>query len=135
MSRFARDTRMITSAACWPEELKAASCAGPCARSTMQRLWPPKMQRSGEIVAEQEKHGLPVVTDGEYRRLNWQVSFRVSRGWDMWEGSGGIFSRSPTISAREKPLQRGADAVESFKIPATASSTRRKLSGAQNCAS
>jgi len=28
-----------------------------------------------DAVAQQEAHGMPVVTDGEYRRLNWQVIF------------------------------------------------------------
>ena len=32
------------------------------------------------VVAKQEARGLPVVSDGEYRRLDWQVSFSEVRG-------------------------------------------------------
>jgi methionine synthase II (cobalamin-independent) len=51
-----------------------------------------------DVVTQQEAHDLPVVTDGEYRRLNWQVSFSEIEGWDLWtrswEGSDG----TPTIA-------------------------------------
>src|SRR5262245_3573129 len=33
-----------------------------------------------EVARRQESIGLPVVTDGEYRRLNWQVSFSEVEG-------------------------------------------------------
>lgn len=36
-----------------------------------------------EVVGKQEAAGLPVITDGEYRRLNWQVSFSRVDGWDQ----------------------------------------------------
>ena len=73
-----------------------------------------------ELVAQEEAAGLPVVSDGEYRRLNWQVSFSEVDGWDLWEGSWKGFVANPSlIGEDEKPLERGADAVESFKAPAT----------------
>lgn len=73
------------------------------------------------VVARQERIGLPSVTDGEYRRLNWQVSFSEVSGWDLWETSWRGFLRSPNnLSPDEKPLQKGEDAVVSFKTPATA---------------
>jgi 5-methyltetrahydropteroyltriglutamate--homocysteine methyltransferase len=74
-----------------------------------------------EVVAKQERHGLPVVTDGEYRRLNWQVSFSEVEGWDLWRGSWENFRRNPENRAPgEKPLSKGVDAVVSFRTPATA---------------
>jgi 5-methyltetrahydropteroyltriglutamate--homocysteine methyltransferase len=74
-----------------------------------------------EVVAKQEAHGLPVVTDGEYRRLNWQVSFSEVAGWDLWETSWKGFLKNPgNISPTEKPLSKGEDAVVSFRTPATA---------------
>jgi len=74
-----------------------------------------------QVVAKQEAIGLPIVSDGEFRRLNWQVSFSVVDGWDQWEGSWKGFLANPTnMYAGEKPLTRGQDAVETFKAPATA---------------
>jgi 5-methyltetrahydropteroyltriglutamate--homocysteine methyltransferase len=74
-----------------------------------------------EVVAKQEAHGLPVVTDGEYRRLNWQVSFSEIEGWDMWAGSWRHFLASPDqLAPGESPLHRGEDAVLAFRTPVTA---------------
>ncbi|HSD43071.1 MAG TPA: 5-methyltetrahydropteroyltriglutamate--homocysteine S-methyltransferase [Burkholderiales bacterium] len=73
------------------------------------------------VVAGQEQHGLPVVTDGEFRRLNWQVSFSEVEGWDLWAGSWRNFLRNPENRAEhERPLSKGDDAVVSFRAPATA---------------
>jgi len=73
-----------------------------------------------EVVRRQEAIGLPFVTDGEYRRLNWQVSFSQVEGWDMWRTSWDNFRRNPSNRAPgEKPLTKGEDAVVSFRTPAT----------------
>ena len=74
-----------------------------------------------DIVAKQEAAGLGVVSDGEFRRLNWQVSFSDVDGWDLWEGSWRLFLKRPGQDSveEEKPGERGADAVEVFKVPAT----------------
>ena len=73
-----------------------------------------------DVVAKQERIGLPVVSDGEYRRINWQVSFSIIEGWNLWDSSWNGFVGNPSsISEGEAPHSRGVDAVESFKIPAT----------------
>ncbi len=73
-----------------------------------------------DLVAEQEAHHLPVITDGEFRRLNWQVSFSEIEGWDMWAGSWRHFLAHPdNLSADEKPMRRGEDAVLAFRTPVT----------------
>src|SRR5262249_35464945 len=73
------------------------------------------------VVARQEAIGLPIVSDGEFRRLNWQVSFSHVEGWDQWEGAWKNFLASPSNSyPGEQPLTRGQDAVETFKLAATA---------------
>jgi 5-methyltetrahydropteroyltriglutamate--homocysteine methyltransferase len=73
------------------------------------------------VVAKQAAHGLAVVTDGEYRRLNWQVSFSRVAGWDLWEKSWQGFLKNPLNRAPgEKPLSKGEDAVVSYRTPATA---------------
>ncbi|MEQ9811744.1 MAG: hypothetical protein RLO50_03110 [Azospirillaceae bacterium] len=73
-----------------------------------------------DVIARQEQAGLPVLTDGEYRRLNWQVSFAEVGGWDLSAGSWRAFLANPTlVGAHEKPLSKGDDAVVSFRVPAT----------------
>jgi methionine synthase II (cobalamin-independent) len=74
-----------------------------------------------ELVKKEEAAGLEIISDGEYRRLNWQVSFSEVTGWDLWEGSWRGFMGNPDLLYEgEKPNTRGADAVETFKVPATA---------------
>ena len=48
------------------------------------------------VIAEQERHGLPIVSDGEYRRLNWQVSFWEVDGWEQWSGSWAATLANPS---------------------------------------
>lgn len=73
-----------------------------------------------EVIAKQERLGLPVVTDGEFRRLNWQVSFSEVSGWDLWSGSWKRLLTAPgDKAAHETPFQKGEDAVLSFRVPAT----------------
>jgi 5-methyltetrahydropteroyltriglutamate--homocysteine methyltransferase len=72
------------------------------------------------VVAKQEALGLPVITDGEFRRLNWQVSFSEVSGWDLWSGSWKKLLANPgDKAAYETPFQKGDDAVLSFQVPAT----------------
>jgi len=72
------------------------------------------------VVAKQEAIGLPAVTDGEFRRLNWQVSFSEVSGWDLWSGSWKKLLANPgDKAAHETPFQKGDDAVLTFKVPAT----------------
>ena len=119
---FVRDTRVDhVGSLLRPEELKAAFLRRARGQIDDAALAAAQDEAIRTVVAEQEAHGLPVVTDGEYRRLNWQVSFSRVSGWDLWEGAWRHFLQFPdNIGAGEKPLQRGADAVESFKVPASA---------------
>ncbi|HMN73231.1 MAG TPA: hypothetical protein PKA55_15320 [Rhodoblastus sp.] len=118
---FARDARVDhVGSLLRPEELKAAFLRRARGQIDDAALLAAQAAAIRAIVAEQEAHGLPVVTDGEYRRLNWQVSFSRVSGWDLWEGAWRNFLQFPdNVGAGERPLQRGADAVESFKVPAT----------------
>ena len=79
-----------------------ARVAGPCdSRRASQR---------------QEALGLPVVTDGEYRRLNWQVSFSEVEGWDLWRSSLEELPPHPgePRARRERRSRKGEDAVVSL---------------------
>lgn len=72
------------------------------------------------VVAKQEAIGFPVVTDGEYGRLSWQVSFAHVEGWDLETFSWRGFLANPAmIYENEQVNTRGADAVEVFKTAAT----------------
>ena len=73
------------------------------------------------VVAKQEAIGLPVISDGEFRRLNWQVSFSEISGWDLWSSSWKRLLAAPGDKAsHETSFQKGDDAVLSFRVPATA---------------
>ncbi|MGH9577618.1 MAG: hypothetical protein ACRD3R_09280, partial [Terriglobales bacterium] len=104
-----------------PESLKTIFMRRAMGEASTDDLRRAEDEAIREVVARQETHGLPVVTDGEYRRLNWQVSFSEIEGWDLWQRSWEGLLRSPeNRSPGEKPLTRGADAVLTFRTPATA---------------
>lgn len=104
-----------------PEGLKAAFRRRAAGQASDEELTRDQDNAIREVVAKQEAIGLPAVTDGEFRRLNWQVSFSVVEGWDLWSGSWKKFLQNPgDKAAHETPLRKGEDAVVSFRIPATA---------------
>jgi 5-methyltetrahydropteroyltriglutamate--homocysteine methyltransferase len=103
-----------------PESLKAAFMRHATGVMTREELNAAQDVAIREVIAKQEAHGLPVVTDGEYRRLNWQVSFSEVAGWDMWNTSWMNFKQNPgNIAPTETPFQKGEDAVLSFQTPVT----------------
>ncbi len=103
-----------------PETLKAAFMRHAVGQMSREDLDAAEDAAILEIIQKQEAHGLPVVTDGEYRRLNWQVSFSEVAGWDMWNTSWLNFKQNPgNIAPTEKPFQKGEDAVLSFQTPVT----------------
>lgn len=104
-----------------PEKLKQAFLQRGRNAITQTDLGATQDEAIREIVVRQQDHQLPFVTDGEFRRLNWQVSFSDVKGWDLWSGSWDVFLKSPEMRApHERPLEKGEDAVVSFRTPATA---------------
>src|SRR5215468_158689 len=74
-----------------------------------------------DVVAKQEAIGFPVVTDGEFGRINWHASFSRIDGWALDEASWRSFLANPAMRhEHEHANTRGADAVQSYKTPATA---------------
>jgi 5-methyltetrahydropteroyltriglutamate--homocysteine methyltransferase len=104
-----------------PVDLKAAFRSHAEGRTSRDVLRAAQDAAIRAVIATQTGHGLPAVTDGEFRRLNWQVSFSEVEGWDLWGGSWRNFLQHPGNRAPgEHPLQKGEDAVVSFRTPATA---------------
>ena len=72
------------------------------------------------VVADQERHGVPILSDGEYRRLNWQVSFSDVDGWEQWSGSWAATLANPSLrGAHERPHTKADNAVITYGVPAT----------------
>src|SRR5260221_8088969 len=104
-----------------PESLKQAFREHALGKLGASALRAAQDEAIRAVVARQEALGLPVVTDGEYRRLNWQVSFSDVAGWDLWSGSWERLLANPgDKAAHGKAFQKGEDAVLSFRVPATA---------------
>jgi methionine synthase II (cobalamin-independent) len=104
-----------------PESLKSAFLAFGAGQLSTDELKQAQDDAIRAVVVKQEALGIPVATDGEYRRLNWQVSFSEVEGWDLWSGSWKSFLQNPeNRAAHERPLTRGDDAVVSYRAPATA---------------
>lgn len=103
-----------------PESLKQAFREFGVGDRTREDLEAAQDDAIRAVITRQEQAGLPIVSDGEYRRLNWQVSFSEVAGWDLWGGSWKGFLNNPDLlSPGEKPMSRGEDAVVSFRAPAT----------------
>ncbi|MCX7931504.1 MAG: hypothetical protein N2588_03040 [Rhodovarius sp.] len=103
-----------------PPWLIAAFLDCAAGRLSREALAPMIERAVREVVAKQEALGFPIVTDGEYERVNWQVSFGRIEGWGIDEVSWRAFLANPSMRhEHEKPLSRGVDAVETFRTPAT----------------
>jgi 5-methyltetrahydropteroyltriglutamate--homocysteine methyltransferase len=94
------------------------SCAkGDITRSALDVL---VEQAVRDVVTRQQAIGFPIVTDGEYGRINWHVSFSRIDGWALDQASWRSFLANPAMRhEHERANTRGVDAVESYKTPAT----------------
>jgi 5-methyltetrahydropteroyltriglutamate--homocysteine methyltransferase len=95
------------------------SCAkGEITRSALDVL----VERAiHDVVAKQQAVGFPIITDGEFGRINWHVSFSRIEGWALDEASWRSFLANPAMRhEHERSNTLGADAVQSYKTPATA---------------
>jgi len=74
-----------------------------------------------DVVAKQGAIGFPVVTDGEFARVNWHVSFSEVEGWALDEATWAAFRANPAMRHdHERPHARGTDSIETYRMPATA---------------
>lgn len=81
-----------------------------------------------QVIARQEAHHLPIISDGEYRRVNFMASFADVAGYELWKS---LWQPLPTPSEQatlyqaeqqqERILQggRGQDPAHAVRQPAT----------------
>jgi 5-methyltetrahydropteroyltriglutamate--homocysteine methyltransferase len=81
-----------------------------------------------QVIAKQDAHHLPIVTDGEYRRINFMASFAEVAGYELWKShweplpspDEQIHLNTPEQrQEREKTGGRGRDPMHSTRQPAT----------------
>ncbi|HET8562331.1 MAG TPA: methionine synthase [Candidatus Binatia bacterium] len=72
------------------------------------------------VIAKQEEHNLPVLTDGEFRRTNFMESFSVVAGVEQWQTGvktlHQVLARQETTDRHE---QRGQDPILLNRKPVT----------------
>jgi len=73
------------------------------------------------VIALQEAHHLPIMTDGEFRRRNFMESFAQVAGFELWKSRGDASLRSliepPGYTTKEHA--RGLDPVHAVRRPTT----------------
>ncbi len=81
-----------------------------------------------QLIARQEAHCLPIITDGEYRRINFMASFADVAGYQLWKSLWQPLPTSEEQAAlyqterqreRERKGGRGQDPAHSVRQPAT----------------
>jgi 5-methyltetrahydropteroyltriglutamate--homocysteine methyltransferase len=104
-----------------PPALVAAFLDAAQGRIPRDALEPAIAEAVRGVVAKQEAIGFPVVTDGEFGRINWHVSFSEVEGWALDETSWRSFAANPAMRAEGECMHsRGTDSIETYPTPATA---------------
>ncbi|QYU68456.1 hypothetical protein J4558_27280 [Leptolyngbya sp. 15MV] len=104
-----------------PPALIAAFLAAARGERPRASLEPAIAAAVREVVATQEALGFPIVTDGEFARINWHVSFSKVEGWALDEASWDAFAANPAMrAAHEHAHAKGTDSIETYRTPATA---------------
>lgn len=104
-----------------PAALIAAFLAAARGERSRESLGPVIAEAVRDLVAKQEAIGFPIVTDGEFSRINWHVSFSEIEGWALDEASWAAFAANPAMrAAHEHAHAKGTDSIETYRTPATA---------------
>ncbi|HLI09544.1 MAG TPA: hypothetical protein VKV40_23480 [Ktedonobacteraceae bacterium] len=81
-----------------------------------------------QVIAQQEAHHLPVITDGEFRRINFMASFADVAGYELWRSHWeplpsaeelAFINRAEQRQAIAQQGGRGRDPMHSVRQPAT----------------
>lgn len=103
-----------------PESLKDAFLARGRGELSQVELHRRQDAAISEVISNQVDRGLPIVTDGEFRRLNWQVSFSEVEGWEQWSGAWAATLANPSLRGpHEKANTKADNAVVTYGVPAT----------------
>ena len=115
------DFASITSAAwCVRRSLKSVFARYDRGQTTKAELAQAQDEAIREVIEKQQAHGLPVVTDGEFRRHNFQESFsECVTGFDVPQNIGLYYEKR---NVNENPLER---AEQNFDEAGPAIVTRR----------
>ena len=104
-----------------PPALKAAFAQHLQGQITDQALREAQDEAIRRIVALQESHALPILTDGEFRRVHFMESFGEVAGMELWkrkvEDTIRALSDAGTLSAGE--TKRGTDPTLHTRRPVT----------------
>lgn len=68
-----------------PDKLKETFARHDQGQASDEELRQAQHESIRDVIAKQEAHNLPVVTDGEFRRVNFMESFSVVSGLDQWQ--------------------------------------------------
>jgi 5-methyltetrahydropteroyltriglutamate--homocysteine methyltransferase len=103
-----------------PAKLKEAFARHDRKQAAPQELEKAQDDAIREVIQKQEEHGLPVVTDGEFRRHNFQESFsECVTGFDVPQNISRYYEKR---NVNENPLER---AEQDFDEAGPAIVTRR----------
>jgi 5-methyltetrahydropteroyltriglutamate--homocysteine methyltransferase len=75
-----------------------------------------------EVIALQEAHHLPIITDGEFRRRNFMESFANVAGFELWRSRGEVSPRSfegEQFTTHPTSQERGRDPIHAVRRPTT----------------
>ncbi len=81
-----------------------------------------------QVIAKQDEHYLPIVTDGEFRRINFMASFANVAGYELWKShwqrlpspdEQAFVNSAEQRQEREEKGGRGRDPMHSVRQPAT----------------
>ena len=81
-----------------------------------------------QVIVRQDAHHLPIITDGEYRRINFMASFSEVAGYELWKShwqplpsieEQALLNQAEQRQEREHKGGRGRDPMHSVRQPAT----------------
>lgn len=82
-----------------PAALKEAFAGHAAGRVTDAELVRAQDDAVRDLVAAEERHGLPVITDGEYRRTQFMQSFADVAGFDRWQAGHEVAASGRAVGA------------------------------------
>ena len=103
-----------------PRSLKEAFDRDAAGTAEASALLTAQDEAIRKVIAEQENHGLPVVTDGEFRRRQFMESFSEIEGLEPWR-QGILEALQERIAANPRPAPRQRQTV--------GNETRRHVAG------